>query len=286
MRDYALLALAVVNVSSASVLVKLAGSQGVHGFSAASWRLLLSAILTWLMLAGRVSRLPGGRDLVLMLISGVGLALHFDLWMLSLSYTSVAVSVTIVDSYPALLAVAGRTLFREEYTRIQYIGAALAMAGVVLLSSQGGFRVEDLKGPLLAFGGMLGVAVYFIAGKELRKRYTTLEYTGIVYMIAALVSILLTRMIGARLTGYTLEAWIYLILLAIIPMLGGHSILNYLLKRLSLLATTVPVLGEPVGASILAYLILGEHVGLETAAFMAITLAGIGLTLLGEASRR
>ena len=286
-RDYLILALAVVNVSSASILVKALLHEGVHGFSAATWRLILSTILTLLLLAASGGRppLPRGMDLALMLLSGVALALHFDLWMLSLAYTSVAVSVTIVDSYPALLAVVGRFLLGERYTLLQYLGSVIAILGVALLSLGEGFSVEDLKGPLLALGGMLGVAAYFSIGKVLRRRYGTLEYTSIVYMIAAVSSAVFTLSIGEPLTGYSLKAWGLLLLLALIPMLGGHTLLNYLLKRLSLLATTVPVLGEPVGASILAYLLLGEEPGVDTVAYMTVTLAGIGLVLWGEAKR-
>ncbi|MEB3860813.1 MAG: DMT family transporter [Desulfurococcales archaeon] len=288
LRDYLILLLAVVNISFASILVRLLAGEGVHGFAAATWRLAISALLTLalLTLRGWEGPRPGAKDLALMTVAGVGLALHFDLWMLSLAYTSVAVSVTIVDSYPALLAVAGRLLLGERYSPIQYLGAVVAMVGVVLLATGG--RLDSptgMLGPLLAFGGMIGVGVYFIVGKVLRARYSTLAYTGVVYTIAAVVSALLSLAIGVELWGYNARSWTLLILLALLPMMGGHTLLNYLLRRLSLLATTVPVLGEPVGATILAALLLGEAVGLETVLFMAVTLAGIGLTLAGEGRR-
>ncbi len=288
LRDYLILALAVVNISFASIFVRLLAGEGVHGFAAATWRLAISALITLALLSlrGWEGPRPGARDLALMLVAGVGLALHFDLWMLSLAYTSVAVSVTIVDSYPALLAVAGRLLLGERYTPIQYLGAVIAMVGVMLLATGGRLSSPTgMLGPLLAFGGMIGVGVYFIVGKVLRARYSTLAYTGVVYTIAALVSAMLSLMIGVELWGYSAWSWTLLALLALLPMMGGHTLLNYLLKRLSLLATTVPVLGEPVGATILAALLLGETVGLETVVFMGVTLAGIGLTLAGEGRR-
>ncbi len=291
---YMLLAFAVVNVSTASILVRLALGEGVHGFTAASWRLILSSIITGLLLAayreyrGEIGKL-NYRDAIIMTVSGVSLALHFDLWMLSLAYVSVAVSVTIVDSYPALLAIAGRAVYGERYTPLQYAGSMLAMAGIALLSlssMEGDVGSNPLLGSLLAFGGMVGVAVYFIVGKGMRARYSTVTYTTIVYSIAGVASICFSTLIGVKLHGFTPSAWLYLLLLALIPMLGGHSILNYVIKRLSLLATTVPVLGEPVGATILAFLILGETVSMEIIASMAITLTGIGLVLVGEATRR
>ena len=290
--DYAVLAVAVVNVSTASILVRLAG---VHGFVAASWRLILGTLLTAVLLlllyaAGRHRRplIPAGKDLLLAIASGVALALHFDLWMVSLFHLSVALSVTIVDSYPAVLAVVGRVVFGERYTVTQLLGALIAflgVAGIAWYTGRGAPAPEGgdpVLGFILALAGMLAVAAYFSIGRGLRARYTTLEYTLPVYLVAALASSLLTLTLGERLTGYSPATYVYLALLAILPMLGGHTLINYALGRLTLLAATVPILGEPVVAAILAWLILGEPLGPIEALLMGITLLGIGMVLVGE----
>ncbi len=282
-------ALAVVNISTASILVRLAG---VHGFVAASWRLIIATIITLaaLLLLEGVPRRPSTRDLFLMTASGVFLALHFGLWMMSLFHLYVAPSVTIVDSYPALLAIVGRLVFKEEYGPGQLLGAGLAMAGVAglsLHSSGGGLAPpggDPVTGVVLAFAGMLCVAGYFIIGKSLRSRYSTLEYTLVVYGVASVVASTVAYLLGYSLAVGDPETAMYLVLLALLPMLGGHTLINYVLPRLSLLAATVPVLGEPVGAGILAWLVLGETVDAGTAAFMAVTLTGIGLVLVLERS--
>lgn len=288
------LLVAVANISTASVLVRLAG---VHGFAAATWRLVLGSLLTLALLLA-VERGLGGlrrasrRDLALMALSGAALALHFGFWMMSLSHLSVAASVTIVDSYPAVLAVVGRLVFGERYSPLQLAGAALAIAGVAglafhaasaQLAPPGG---DPLLGAFLSFLGMLAVAAYFSIGKGLRGRYSTLEYTLVVYSTAALVAAAVSAAWGVRLWGYPRETYVYLALLALLPMIGGHTLINYALGRLTLLAATVPVLGEPVGASLLAWLILGEPLTLGEALLMAVTLSGIAAVLLAEPTRR
>ena len=290
-REILLAILAVANISTASVLVRLAG---VHGFVAASWRLILSSLMTIgvLLVVERRARAPAPRDLALMGVAGMALAAHFGLWMESLYHLNVAPSVTIVDSYPALLAIVGRLFFHEEYTRLQLAGAGVAMAGVgglAFYSSSGGLAPpggDPVLGSLLAFAGMLGVAVYFIIGKKLREKYSTFEYTAVVYTIAALAEALAVKTIGESLTGYPAETYLYLVLLAVLPMMGGHTIINYLLARMSLVASTIPILGEPVGAGILAWIILGEPVTPGAAILMAITLSGISLVLYGETRRK
>jgi drug/metabolite transporter (DMT)-like permease len=283
-----LLSLAVADISTASILVRL---SGVHGFVAASWRLIISWLITTALLVTaeglRLLRRGGLRDLGLMAASGVALAFHFGLWMMSLSYMSVAASVTIVDSYPALLAFVGSRLLGERYGAAQVAGALTALAGVAGLSmaARGAPRPpggDPLLGAALSGAGMVCVAAYFTIGKVLRGRYSTLYYTWVVYGVAALASSLTTKALGYPLTGYPSRTYVYLALLALLPMLGGHTVINYLLPRLTLLAATVPVLGEPVGASLLAWLILKEPVTLQEALWMAMTLAGIGVVLAGE----
>jgi len=294
---YAILGVAVVNVSTASILVRLAGGEGVHGFAVATWRLALSSILTWILLlllggSSLARLLSKPRDLVLMSMSGIALALHFMLWMHSLAHINVAASVTIVDSYPALLAIVGRFILGERYSVAQYLGSMVAFMGVIglsLVSYTGDLAPpggDPVLGALLAFGGMLAVSAYFTIGRVMRARYTTLEYTAIVYTMGAVTAIPLTVLAGINMVNLTLKAWMFIVLVTLIPMLGGHTLINYVIGRLSLLATTVPVLGEPVGATLLALLLLGEPVSQEVAIFMALTLSGILMVLVWEERRK
>jgi len=266
--------------------------SGVHGFVAATWRLALGALITLILaaLSGSIRELSkaNARDLALMALAGAALAAHFGLWMQSLYHLNVAPSVTIVDSYPALMAVVGWKLYGEKPGIAKMLGATIAILGVAGLawtSNAGNLAPpggDPALGVTLAFAGMLGVAVYFIVGKSLRSKYSTLAYTLPVYTIAAVLEAVASKIIGEPLTGYTLETYAYLTLLALLPMLGGHTLINYLLGRISLLAATIPVLGEPVGASILAWLILGEHVSPTEAILMTVTISGIALVLWEE----
>ncbi|MFC1989723.1 EamA family transporter [Chloroflexota bacterium] len=55
----------------------------------------------------RISR----RNTIMALLSGAFLALHFGLWIASLSYTSVATSVVLVTTTPTFVAIASYFLF-------------------------------------------------------------------------------------------------------------------------------------------------------------------------------
>jgi len=289
--DYLLVVVAVSSVSTASVLVRL---SGVHGFAAATLRLALGSAITMLFVAatGEYRKLAklDKRTLALMMVSGIALALHFDLWMASLWYTSIAVSVTIVDSYPVLMAVVGSLLFNERYTRKQLVGTGIAVAGVAGLSwasskHLSGAHNDSLVGAALAFCGMLAVVAYFSIGKHVRMKVSTLLYTVLVYGMGAIASLVASTAIHVRLAGYDTGTYVFLALLAIVPMIGGHTVLNFLLGRMELLVVTAPVLGEPVGATLLGAVILGEIPSVPVAIFMTITLVGIALVLLGGTTK-
>ena len=287
--DYIILSIALVNVSAASILVRLAA---VHGFVAASWRLVIGSLLTLALLAvyrrGRPLQKPSAKEVMYMVLSGVSLALHFGLWMWSLQHLNVGPSVTIVDGYPALLAVIGTIFFKERYSIKEYSGIGLTFTGVALLSIES-FREgvappggDPLLGSILAFLGMIAVAIYFTIGKYIRLNIDTVTYTGYVYSAAAIVSLAMVYMIGEPMLGYPMESYLYLLLLGTVPMLGGHTLLNYLLKRMKLAAVTAPVITEPIVSSILAYILFKEYLSPYILIYMAITIVGIALVLTGR----
>ncbi len=286
-----MLIIAVISVSSAAILVRL---SGVHGFAAATWRLVLGTFITLFIAITACRKFPSlprsRRSLVLLLVSGVSLALHFDLWMLSLNYIYVSLSVMIVDSYPAILVPLGRLVLGERYHPVQVLGAFIAMIGVFLLSatSSGGEMYSigggsTATGIGLAFGGMIALAAYLAIGKVLRREMSTWSYTFYVYGLAGAASFVFSVILGVRLWGYTLTQYFYLVLLAIIPMIGGHTVLNYLLRKMSLLGVAVPVLGEPIGASLLAWVLFSEVLSVEAVGLMTLVLLGITLAVMGEA---
>ncbi|HIE36896.1 TPA: DMT family transporter [Candidatus Geothermarchaeota archaeon] len=285
--DYIILSIALVNVSAASILVRL---SSVHGFIASSWRLIIGSVLTIAILIiyrWGIYNIPSFKEIVYMGLSGVALALHFGLWMWSLQHLNVGPSVTIVDGYPALLLIIGTIFFGEKYYIREYIGIGLTFSGVALLSLEsfindvsppGG---DPLFGVILAILGMISVAIYFAIGKHIRSReIDTMVYTGYVYSIAATTSLVMVFSIGEPMVGYPLDTYIYLFLLGTIPMLGGHTLLNYLLKRMKLAAVAAPVITEPIISSILAYILFGEYLTPNIIFYMALSIMGITLVLM------
>lgn len=288
-KPYIALMIAIVSISWASILARLSGAPSL---ALTTWRLVLASIILGLALSfrrGGAEELKnlGMDELLLMFISGAMLSLHLILWLESLKYLPIAVSVTVVDTYPLLSLIIGYMVFREKPSRLQVLGIFLAFSGVVLLSLTGGSlphsSLDDMftYGVLLALGGSIAAGIYFSIGKYLRKKYTTIAYTVVTYSFASLVAVLVSLASGVELVRYSSWTWIMFLLFALVPMIGGHTMINYALKYFPLASTVSVVLSEPVGAALLAVIVLNETPSSTTYVFMVQILVGLYLALRG-----
>jgi drug/metabolite transporter (DMT)-like permease len=70
--------------------------------------------------------------------------------------------------------------------------------------------------------------------------------------------------------------------LAVVPQLIGHTAVNRSLGHVPAIVVSVAVLGEPIGATILAAIFLGEEPTLLQLAGGLIVLAGVALGVRGD----
>lgn len=195
----------------------------------------------------------------LMLLSSLFLALHFALWITSLSYTSIASSVILVTSNPLFVAIISYFLWKEGLTKPMLLGILVALIGAIFITG-GGITVSPgtLLGDVLALLAALAMGAYLIIGRQLRMRIDIGSYLAIVYTGAAVILLVATLVAGYSLTGYSSFTYIMLVLLAVVPQLIGHSSLNIAVRLIPATFVAVAILGEPVGATILGYFILDE----------------------------
>ena len=77
--------------------------------------------------------------------------------------------------------------------------------------------------------------------------------------------------------GYSSQTWLAFLGLAFVCSIGGQFIFNLLLKKLPASAVTMSILGEPIGACILAYFIFGD--GIDIRQFIGITAIIAGMAI-------
>lgn len=281
---YPRIALGIVAVSFGAIFARLAGEASP--FAIAAWRLTLAAIVLAPLALFRTRRTMSLRTLIWSALSGVALAFHFVLWISSLEHTTVASSVLFVSTHPIFVGLGSILFLRERPSRPLLIGIALAVIGGGLIGF-GDFRFAGaaLRGDLLALGGGLMAALYFLIGRRVRRTVSLSEYVAASYGTAAVLVLLLCLATRTRLVGFTMNTYGYLVLLAVIPQLIGHSTINWALRQLSASRVSVLVLGEPVGSALLAVPFFGEIPGGLNLLGAAIILVGIYLSLRSEEER-
>jgi len=213
-------------------------------------------------------------------VPGVFLAVHFALWFESLDWTSVAASVTLVQSQPLFVAAGAALLLDERFSRRMLVGAIVALVGTVTLSVGdllGGpvLGARPLYGNALALASAVALAAYVLAGRSFRQRLPVVPYVTVVYAVCAAVLFVAAVANGLPLFAYPPREWVLFVGMALGPGILGHTVLNWSLGHLESGVVSVTLLAEPVGSAILAFLLLNEVIGPTTAIGGAVVLAGI-----------
>jgi drug/metabolite transporter (DMT)-like permease len=280
-KPYFILALGVISVSFAATFIRLAEAPPLV---IATYRLVIASAVLMPVTLLRKSGLPkrlSRSDVLLILLSSMFVALHFALWITSLSYTSIASSVVIVTSHPIFVAIISYFLWGERLNKIAILGIATALGGVILIN-YGGFILSSkaIVGDILALLAAISMGVYLIIGRQLKDRVSLMPYLSIIYTGAAAILLLVTISYGYSLFGYSGNTYLMFFLLALIPQLIGHSSLNLAVRLMPVTLVSVGILGEPVIAIALGYIILGEGITINEVIGGLLTLSGIFLVLL------
>jgi drug/metabolite transporter (DMT)-like permease len=268
----------ILAVSVASILIRFTQDQ-VSSIVIAAYRLGIStAVLVPLAAIRHRAALRGlsRRDLGLGLLSGFFLAVHFATWITSLEFTSVASSVVLVTTTPLWVALLSPLTVKETISKLVALGLLVALAGTVVIGLGDVCVVEQglvcppisafiageaFIGDALALAGALAAAGYVLIGRSLRTKLALVPYVTLVYGAAAVILVGMAVASGEALAGFSLNIYLMLLLLALVPQLLGHSTFNWALGFLPAAYVAVTLLGEPIGSTILAYLILGEVPG-------------------------
>ncbi len=277
---YLSLLVASIAVSWAAIIIRIADADPI---STAFYRMLFSTIIFAPMAAPgllnslmRLSR----SEVFLLVLSGIFLGLHFATWIMSLFYTTVSNSVILVATQPFFVAIIEAVFWKEKITRRAIAGMFLAFIGMFIISySDFQFGGDHLFGDLLALIGAFCAGAYLLMGRRLRQKMDNRHYVFPVHLVAAATLLIIVLLADSPLGGFTPKVWILFLLLALIPTVIGHNLYNYLLKYIKAHLVAVTILGEPIGATILAALIFAEYPPWATYVGGILILIGILLAL-------
>jgi len=278
----AAMGLAVLALAFASVFIIRLESAEVPPLVIAFWRMAIAtALLLPAALAFKRKEIAAlaRKDMGLLLLGGLCLAVHFGAWITSLKYVPIATSVVLVNSHPLFVVVASYLFLGERPRRRSLVGTAIGLAGMAIISNDALADVQlALKGDGLALLGALAVVGYFIVGRKARARISLLGYVTPLYAVCSLFLLVWALLAGNSLAIHDASTWTNLAALAVVPTIIGHTVFNWAIKHVRPSAISVAFLGEPVVASVLALIFFGQQPPLATFIGGAFVLAGVYLT--------
>jgi drug/metabolite transporter (DMT)-like permease len=286
------LVVGMVAVSTSAILARIAMGEGAGLATAAPGAAPALAIAFWRTTLGAAAlapaawrqrrqapRLPSRRRRQL-LLGGAALGLHLALFQGALTLTSVASTVTLTTMSPLFVALGGWWLLGERTTKRAWQGMAVTVLGALVIgiadATGGPTGGHALLGDAMALGAAIAGSAYLLVGREVRRDTPTSVYGAMVYGVAGVVLLPVCLATGTSLTGYSGTTWLAIAGIVVGPQLLGHTVFNLLLQVLPATTVAVAILAEPVGAGLLAWLVLGEL----PPAFFAL---GAPLVLLGVA---
>lgn len=289
-KAYWVLGLAVVGFSFGGPLVRLSNSDPI---TIAAWRLGFSLVIIAVFLLftreWRDWRRLTKREFLVAVAAGIALALHFWAWNASIPLTTIAASVTLVNTQPAFVAALSAIALKERPRPKQLVGIAIAIMGAIVIaipdfrnSQQGN---APMLGNLLAVSAAITAAIYYTVGRRLRGVLGLWSYAGLVYSgaLIALIAIGVAR--GVTLAPVPRREVAIFAGLALGPMLLGHTGLNWALKFLPAYVVNLTVLGEPVGGTILGAAIPAIHQIPSVSTLLGGAIVLIGIIVSAPASR-
>lgn len=269
------MAVGIVAISTSAILARLAmgddpgvvdsGPGAAPALGVAFWRTCLGA-LALAPFGWRAARRDGvaldARTHRRLAASGLALGLHFALFQGSLALTTVASAVTLVAMSPVFVALGGWWFLREATERRTWIGMSLTILGAITIGIADASAIDlgpqALLGDAMAFGGAVAVSAYLLLGRYTRRTVPATTYSAIVYGWAAVGLFVTALATGTDLLGYDPGAWAAIGGIVVGPQLLGHTVFNALLSTVSATVVSIVVLAEPVGAGLLAWLVLEE----------------------------
>jgi len=270
----AALCIGVVAVSTGAIFVRVADAPSLV---TAAYRVGIASLVllpvAWVKARGEIAALTA-RETGLVVSAGAFLALHFATWIASLDHTSVAASVILVNTNPIWVGLLTPLMTSDRIPAGTVVCILLSVLGAAIIGwgdLSGGGRA--LWGDALALMGSVCAALYLLMGRNLRRRLSLVSYIVLCYGSAAVFLWAAVLISGQRITGFSPATWGAFCGMALFSQLVGHTSYNWALKWVRTSTVAISLLGEPIGASILAYLLFSENV-------TVLKLVGGGLIML------
>ncbi len=224
-----------------------------------------------------------GRRFAGLLLGALLLALHFIAWTAGARLTPSTNGTLLVNLAPVVMPFILFFQLGERLTRREWTGTALSFAGILwLAASDYRFDRAHCLGDLLCFVAMLLFAFYLVIARVHRDIPSIWLYSVPLYAMAALISLALAAPFAHVVEIYPAREYLYLGALALLPTIGGHTLVNRAMRNLRGQTVTLATSTQFIFAGVLAAAFLGEKTPSSVYPAAALVAAGALVVILSK----
>jgi drug/metabolite transporter (DMT)-like permease len=269
-----LLVAATFAISTSPILARNLSDVPAVGIS--FWRMAIGAIILWLYSKIKPTASLSTKNRNYTILGGIFLGIHFQFFFESIKLTTIA-NATFLGTLAPLF-----TLFLEKFwlkRRIQknmiFALAIIFTGSIIIVSDQFDSSSNYSMGNLYALICSFWIALAFMISENVRKEAGTVAFSRLLFAAAAITLMMISFYTGESLIGYSRMDYFGLFLLGLIPTVFGHSTFYFALRYIQPTIVASFPLGEPIIASVIAYFLFSEAVGMAIVFGGALTITGL-----------
>lgn len=275
------------------VLIRLAQSEGMSSLAIVAGRQIISLLVLTPLVLSRYRyelRHLSRRNLIFAALAGIVMATRFVIMFEAFNNTSVLIAGVFNGSGPLWVALIEVLVLKAIFSRRMWLGVFLAMIGgvvIALAGFDGGTSLGNnpTLGALYALGAAFLSAFYLNFGRVARGHISFWPYLWLISAFATITSVIAMVVTATPFTGYTPEAYMWLIILTITAQLIAHGATNYALAYVSATFISIAAQSTTILSAIAAYLVFGELPSALQVVGSLIIILGVSVVTLRDSSQ-
>ena len=275
-----LLFIALLSVSTSPIIAK--SLVDVPAVSISFWRMIIGSFFLWFY-SGFYKQgiMNNSKNYSKTVIAGILLGLHFALFFGAIKLTLISNATFLGTLAPLFTLILEILILKRKFNPKVIFGLGLSLIGAyVIFGNEFDLSEKYILGNFLALVCSLCLALCFMIAEKVRQNENTIVYTRLLYLSAAITLSIIALLSNTPLFGFTSYEYLGLLFLGVVPTIIGHNAIYYSVKYVSPTIVSAFPLGEPIIATILAFFIFGEAIGISIYIGGSITLLGLILITL------
>lgn len=245
-------------------------------FAIASTVLLVPVSLGWI-------KLPPRRDWPAVIVLGLlGMTIYQLAFGYALTRVAAGAVAVVLALAPGVTAALAALRLGEPLSARMVTGLIVAFAGTLLVTLGSGRAMQFEPMVLLVLVSVLATSIYFVWQKPLLARTTPLGFTAASIFAGTLGLLPFGLHLPEKLLLASTPQLLSALYLGIAPTVLGYLLWNWALSRAPASTVTSFLYAQPLLASVIAWLWLGQTLSALAIAGGAVAISGVVLTIRGN----